>query len=134
VQAAAAPPVPAPTAAPTPAAAPTPGGAVSVNTVSVETSPSQVTITIGTNGPPSYKTMTLSGPDRLVIDITGGTMSVPRAQQRIDVAALGVSRVRSAQFKNDPAVARIVVDMETKLDSDIAVKDNSLVVRLKPRQ
>jgi hypothetical protein len=70
----------------------------------------------------------------LVIDIVGGTMRAPRTQQRIDVAALGVSRVRSAQFQNSPAIARIVVDMDAKLDSDIAVEDNSLIVRLRPKQ
>ena len=131
-----------PAAAPTPAPAPAPkraiatafGDAVSVSAISVETGSSQVTITIHTSRQPEYKTMALSGPDRLVIDIVGGTMRAPRAQQRIDVAALGVSRVRSAQFQNSPAIARIVVDMDAKLDSDIAVEDNSLIVRLRPKQ
>lgn len=125
---------PVPTPEPTRTGAAASGGTVSVSGISVESGSSQVTITIHTSGSPEYKTMALSGPDRLVIDIAGGTMSAPRAQQRIDVAALGVSRVRSAQFKNDPAIARIVVDMDAKLDSDIAVEGNNLVVRLKPKQ
>jgi hypothetical protein len=121
-------------AAPSSPTATAPGSPISVTAISVEAGSSQVAITISTSGPPAYKTMALSGPERLVIDILGGAMKAPRAQQRIDVAALGVSRVRAAQFKNDPAIARIVVDMDARLDSAISVEDNNLVVRLKAKQ
>ena len=120
-----------PPAAPSAAAA---GGPVSVTGISVETEPAQVAITIRTNVRPTYKTMVLSGPDRLVIDIVSGTMRAPTGQRRIEVAALGVSRVRSAQFKNDPAIARTVIDMDARLDYDIAVEDDGLVVRLQRKQ
>ena len=120
-----------PPAAPSAAAA---GGPVSVSGISVKTESAQVAVTIHTSGRPEHKTMVLSGPDRLVIDIVSGTMRAPADQRRIEVAALGVRRVRSAQFKNDPAIARIVIDMDAQLDYDIAVEDDGLVARLKPKQ
>jgi hypothetical protein len=119
---------------PTPAATVASGGAVRVTGISVEAGSSLVTVTIRTSGPPKHKTMVLSGPDRLVIDIVGGTMAAPRAQQRVDVAALGISRVRSAQFKNTPPVSRTVVDMDAMLNYDIAVENDGLVVWLKKEQ
>ena len=74
--------------------------------------------------------MVLGSPDRLVIDIPQGMLKAPTTHRRINVAALGVHRVRAAQFNNDPLIARIVVDMESRLDFDIATEANRLIVRL----
>jgi len=135
------PPTPAPAKskqpAPTQPAQPrstTAGGPVSITGISVETESNQVVVTIAASAQPQYKTMVLTGPDRLVIDVLRGTLAVPSAQRAVNVAALGVNRVRAAQFKNNPLIARIVVDMESRLDFNIAAEANRLVVRLQGKQ
>lgn len=57
------------------------------------------------------KTLTLSGPDRIAIDIEGGTMT-KGLQQAADhgVHSNFVSKIRAAQFS--PDTARIVLDMQ----------------------
>ena len=108
-------------------------GSVSVTGVEVETESAQVVVTIRTSVRAKYKTMVLSSPDRLVVDIVAGTLKVPAGQRRINVAALGVNRVRSAQFKMEPLIARTVIDMQTRLDYDIAAEGDGLRVRLKAK-
>ena len=111
-----------------------PGGPVSITGISVETESNQVVVTIAASSQPEYKTMVLGGPDRLVIDIPRGTIAAPSAQRAVSVGALGVNRVRAAQFKNDPLIARIVVDMESRLEFNIATDRNHLVIRLEGKQ
>ena len=106
------------------------GGPVSVTAISVETQSGQVVVTIAASVQTEYTTMVLGSPDRLVIDIPQGMLKAPTTHRRINVAALGVHRVRAAQFNNDPLIARIVVDMESRLDFDIATEANRLIVRL----
>ena len=115
---------------PTPARSAATGGPVSITGIAVETAADQVVVKIAASAQPAYKTMVLSGPDRLVVDIPKGTLKVPSAQRSIRVDAQGVNRVRAAQFKNDPLIARVVIDMEERLGFNIDAEANQLVVRL----
>lgn len=110
------------------------GGPVSITGISVATESNQVVVTIAASSQPEYKTMVLTGPARLVIDIPRGTLAAPSPQRAVSVGTLGVNRVRAAQFKNDPLIARIVVDMASRLDFDIAAEPNRLVIRLQGKQ
>ena len=74
--------------------------------------------------------MVFRSPDRLVIDIPQGMLKTPIAHRRINVSALGVQRVRTAQFKNDPLIVWIVVDMKSRLDFEIEAEADRLIVRL----
>jgi len=132
-------PAPAKPKQPTPAQSAPPGstgtgGPVSITGISVETESNQVVVTIAASAQPEHKTMVLAGPARLVIDIPRGTLAVPSTQRAVSVGAKGVNRVRAAQFKNDPLIARIVVDMESRLDFSIAAERNDLVIRLEGKQ
>lgn len=115
---------------PTPARSVAAGGPVSITGIAVETAADQVVVKIAASAQPAYKTMVLSGPARLVVDIPKGTLKVPSAQRSIRVDAQGVNRVRAAQFKNDPLIARVVIDMEERLDFNIDAEASRLVVRL----
>ena len=129
---------PSPPQAPAPAqpqprpAPPSPaGGPIDVRDVSVETQGSDVVVTIHTSARPRYKTFMLPSPDRLVIDLAGARLRVPARSRRVDVNISGVLRIRSAQFKVSPPIARTVVDMAAKLDHKVEVTDAGLIIRIK---
>ena len=123
------PPTPAP---PQPQPRPTPpaAGPIDVRDVSVETQGSNVVVTIHTSARPRYKTFVLPSPDRLVVDLDGARLRAPAGSRRVEVNISGVTRVRSAQFKASPPVARTVVDMGTKLDYTVEATDASLIIRI----
>ena len=107
------------------------GGPIDVRDVSVETQGSDVVVTIHTSARARYKTFVLPSPDRLVIDLAGARLRVPARSRRVDVNISGVLRIRSAQFKVSPPIARTVVDLAAKLDHKVEVTDAGLVIRIK---
>ena len=89
-----------------------------------------MTVTIDTDRTPQYKTMVLSAPHRLVIDLAGALVKTPGRGRAMKLNQFGVKGVRWAQFKRNPAIARIVVDMEAPLDFKVSPGAKQLVVRL----
>jgi hypothetical protein len=72
----------------------------------------------------------LDGPPRLVIDLPQTRMAVK--QKRISVERLKISRLRVDQYRANPPVARVVVDLEEPLGYSWRKLDNRLLVHLKP--
>lgn len=105
------------------------GGSISLTGIDIGGDGGQVTVSLATDAPAQYRTMVLKGPDRLVIDLPGTV--VRTAGSSLDVNRGGVRRIRWAQFKRTPPVARVVVDMEGRLDFKIDSQGNELMVRLK---
>lgn len=89
-------------------------------------------IAITGNGPLTAKTMTLTGPDRLVVDIPNSVLD-GRARQ-IAVNSGSVKDVRVAHFKDDPPVTRVVVDLVAGSQFDVVPEGNKLVVKLHETQ
>ena len=87
-------------------------------------------VAIATDKPAQYKTMVLSAPHRLVIDLSGTLVKTPGRNRSTKLNQFGVKGVRWAQFKRRPAIARIVVDMEARLKFKVDARANQLVVRL----
>jgi hypothetical protein len=81
---------------------------------------------IGT-GPLTYKTLQLSSPPRLVIDLPGAVLdaAIPAL---LDVDKGGVARVRIGQFQTSPPMARIAVDMATVVPFTLATSGPSVLV------
>src|SRR5262249_47565827 len=78
--------------------------------------------------PLTAKTMKLTGPDRLVVDIPN---SVLEGRQRdIAVNSDGVKGVRAARYQSDPPVTRVVVDLTALRDFDVIPSGNKLVLKL----
>ena len=107
-----------------------PGGLIALTSIEIRAEGGGVIVAIVTDKPAQYKTMVLSGPHRLVIDLSGTLVKTPGSNRSTTLNQLGVKGVRWAQFKRNPAIARIVVDMEVRLDFKIDVRADQLVVRL----
>ena len=81
-------------------------------------------IRITGDGELTYKAFQLTGPDRVVLDISGVRNGV--AQKNITVNDSVVKRVRIGQFS--PDVIRVVLDLDSKTTYDVARQGESLVV------
>jgi hypothetical protein len=111
-------------------AAGTAGGLIALNSVEIRAEGAGVIVAIATDKPAKYKTMVLSAPDRLVIDLAGTLAKTPGRGRSAKLNQFSVKGVRWAQFKLNPAIARIVVDMDARLDFKVDVRASQLLVRL----
>jgi formylglycine-generating enzyme required for sulfatase activity len=116
---------------PPPAAAAPAGGPASLTRIDVTVSSEQVILALSLTNEAEYTTMMLSSPDRVVIDLANTSVATERQYGSIDVADLGVERVRWAPFQ--AANARIVVDLLQPVSYAIESAASGLVVRLRPR-
>ena len=74
--------------------------------------------------------MILSAPDRVVIDLTDTLVKTPGRSRSAKLNQFAVKGVRWAQFKRTPPIARIVVDMDARLEFKVDAQANQLIVRL----
>jgi type IV pilus assembly protein PilQ len=81
-------------------------------------------LTIQLSGPARYSDFTLSDPARLVVDVEGARVELPRS--RYEVARAGVAGIRSSQFA--PGVVRIVVDLERAMRYSISTVSEGIRV------
>jgi type IV pilus assembly protein PilQ len=81
-------------------------------------------IRITGDGELTYKAFQLTGPDRVVVDISGVRNAVTK--KNIIVNDSVVKRVRIGQFS--PDVIRVVLDLDSKTTYDVARQGESLVV------
>lgn len=117
-------------ATPTPAANPAPSGTIGVSDVAVEASGNSVVVTLATASKAGYKTMKLGSPDRLVVDIPGGSLTNGRGGGELSVGSNGVRRVRYSQFQIDPPAVRVVIDLDAPIPSQIETSASQLRVKL----
>ena len=88
-----------------------------------------LSIEISGNGPMTARTMKLSAPDRLVVDIPNSLLD-GRARD-IAVNSNGVKAVRAARFQATPPSTRIVLDMAQMRDFEVSPIGNKLVLKLR---
>ena len=99
-----------------------------VSGISVARGQDGLNVEISANAPITGKTMKLTGPDRLVIDIPN---SVLRGHSRdIAVNSDGVKAVRAARYQSAPPATRIVVDLAGSRDFQLVPEGNKLLVKL----
>ena len=67
-------------------------------------------IKIETSRPAPYKVLRLSNPPRLVVDLVGARSQVGRLRT-FSTTSPFLERIRLAQFRDDPAVVRVVADL-----------------------
>ena len=92
---------------------------VRITQVTVKVFGDTVQLTVVGTGPLTYRTLQLSSPPRLVIDLPGAQVG-PAVPPLIDVERGGVARVRIGQFQERPAIARVAVDMDNALPFTLA--------------
>jgi type IV pilus assembly protein PilQ len=102
---------------------------VKVQRVSVLRGKDGMEIEVVGSGPLSGKSMKLAAPDRVVLDISN---AVPAGRPKpIPVNANEIKEVRIARFQAAPPVTRIVVDLKSPHDFEVAEAGNKLVLKLK---
>lgn len=92
-------------------------GAGEVRSVSLVASPGRAELVVAVTGAVSVKDFTLSGPERLVIDVQGATLAAMTDPYYDGVARGGVRNVRIRQFS--PDVVRIVLDLDRAVDYQV---------------
>ena len=103
------------------------GGPVRVDGIAVVRGAGTLDIEIKGNGPMTAKTMKLSGPDRVVVDIAN---AVPERQQTVSVNSGDVKEVRMGRFQAAPPVTRVVVDMASACGYELVPAGNKLILKL----
>jgi type IV pilus assembly protein PilQ len=79
-------------------------------------------------GPSAAKSMTLTGPDRIVIDVPNAIPSVHTRNIMVNTPA--VKSIRLARYQSDPLVTRIVVDLTSAHEYELVQGSGKLTVRL----
>jgi len=120
----------APVPEPVIAAAPGPVGPLALTGIAVDSAAGATLLRIATSATPEYRTMVLSAPHRLVIDLSETKVKIGGVGAKT-VGALGVAKIRWAQFAIDPAVARIVVDLDRVPKFSIESNASGLTVNIK---
>jgi hypothetical protein len=78
-----------------------------------------------------YHTMQLRGPDRLVVDLKGALESDLKGEYPVSSQVL--ERVRTNQWKTDPAVFRVVADLKGNPSFSVKAHESGVRIELKPR-
>ena len=80
------------------------------------------------DAPVSYKTQSLTSPDRLVIDIQNANMATSFTSKDINKA--DIQRVRIGQFTNEPRVVRVVVDLVNQRACKVVTSTDRRIISL----
>jgi hypothetical protein len=78
-----------------------------------------------------YRTLQLSGPDRLVVDLKGAHEADLKDEYPAHSQVL--KRVRAGQWKSDPAVFRVVADLKGSPSFSVKAQGPGIRIELKPR-
>jgi type IV pilus assembly protein PilQ len=108
-----------------PAAARGPGDS-EVISVALTSGPGSAQIMIGIRGAVQVRDFTLSGPDRLVLDVAGATLTANLAIYD-GIERAGIRNIRYAQFA--PSVVRVVIDLSEK--KSYTVETSEAGIRIK---
>jgi type IV pilus assembly protein PilQ len=104
------------------------GAPITVSNISVVRGEGTLDIEINGSGPMIAKTMTLSRPARVVVDIAN---AVPGRTQNVSVNSGDVKVVRVGQFQAAPPVTRVVVDMASSHEFELVPSGHKLILKLR---
>jgi type IV pilus assembly protein PilQ len=108
-----------------PAAARGPGDS-EVISVAVTSAPGSAQVMIGIRGAVQVRDFMLSGPDRLVLDVAGATLTANLAIYD-GVERAGIKNIRYAQF--GPTVVRVVIDLAERKSYTVETTDAGIQIR-----
>jgi type IV pilus assembly protein PilQ len=100
-----------------------------VQGVSVSRGTDGLNVEITGSGPLTARTMKLTGPDRLVIDIPNSLLD--GRPRDIAVNSNGIKAVRAARYESAPPTTRVVVDMAAMQNFDVVPEGNKLVLKMR---
>jgi len=102
-------------------------GVNAVTGLSIVPSSGRAEVIIATSGPVDVSDFVLTGPDRVVIDLTGARLSVP-PHMYDKVTRAGITNVRLAQYK--PDVVRIVLELDATHEYELTRTDGEIRVAI----
>jgi hypothetical protein len=76
-----------------------------------------------------YDVYTLTSPQRLVVEIPGVAYKASTGKKEVSSGL--VRRIRGYQYKENPLISRIVIDLGSSVDYKTNAEDNQIVVSLK---
>ncbi|HEX5074473.1 MAG TPA: AMIN domain-containing protein [Gemmatimonadaceae bacterium] len=94
-----------------------------VTAVSIVPSSGRAEVVVAVSGPVEVSDFALTGPDRVVLDLTGAKLSLP-AHMYDKVSRAGITNVRLAQYK--PDVVRLVLELDSARDYEVTRTDNEI--------
>jgi type IV pilus assembly protein PilQ len=100
-----------------------------IRNVAVIRGKDEISVEISADGPITAKTMKLTSPDRVVLDIPNSVLEGhPR---EIPVNSTNIKDVRAARYQSAPPATRVVVDLVAARDFEVSSAPNKLVLKLK---
>jgi len=108
-----------------PAAARGPGDS-EVISVALTSAPGSAEIMIGIRGAVQVRDFTLAGPDRLVLDVAGATLTANLALYD-GIERAGIRNIRYAQFA--PSVVRVVIDLSERKSYTVETSEAGIRVK-----
>lgn len=100
-----------------------------INNITVARGKDSINVEVTGTEPMTAKTMKLTGPDRLVVDIPNSVLETH--SREIPVNSNDIKGVRAARYQATPPATRVVVDMSAMHDFEVVPSANKLVLRLK---
>src|SRR5690349_13047228 len=98
-------------------------GVNAVTAVSIVPSSGRAEVIISLSGPVEVSDFVLTGPDRVVLDLTGARLGMP-PHLYDKVSRAGITNIRLAQYK--PDVVRLVLELDSTRDYDVTRGDNEI--------
>lgn len=105
-----------------------PSGSLILSAVRVFTRGSDLQIIAATDGLPEYKLFRVENPDRVVIDIPGAWLEVPRAERERTVSHPVVQQLRIAQNQLEPPLVRVVLEVSSFPELQVVPRSDGLVI------
>jgi type IV pilus assembly protein PilQ len=98
-------------------------GVNAVTAVSIVPSSGRAEVIISLSGPVEVSDFVLTGPDRVVLDLTGARLSMP-PHLYDKVSRAGITNIRLAQYK--PDVVRLVLELDSTRDYEVTRAENEI--------
>ena len=100
-----------------------------ISNVAVVRGQDSLNVEVSGTSPMTAKTMKLTNPDRVVLDIPNSVLS--GSSREIAVNSDNIKAVRAAHYQSAPPTTRIVVDMAATHEFEVVPAANKLVLKLK---
>src|SRR5258708_18251723 len=102
---------------------------IHIRNVAVVRGKDEFSVEISADGPITAKTMKLSGPDRVVLDIPNSVLE--GHSREIPLNSANIKDVRAARYQSAPPATRVVVDLIAARDFEVSSAPNKLILKLK---
>lgn len=105
-------------------------GSVTLNEVRVLNETGGLQILAATDRRPEYKLFRVENPDRVVIDMPGAWLEVPRAGREVQVSHPIVKLLRVAQNQLEPPLVRLVLEVASFPDLQVVPRADGLLISI----